>query len=142
MNIFYSAGTFRDEVDEYNWIYTSIADGGSGICTSNPQTSTCIEPLPAADAAQARASFEGYIRPIEVRNALRYVLTNDPRPFYAHQSNLAEDGILYPVLDGILATYRAAYDETRTPLVQTDLRGQSQALDRLSGCPRRPPPSR
>jgi hypothetical protein len=132
MNIFYNAGTYRDEVDEYNWIYTSTADGGSGICTANPQTSTCITPLPAADPAQARASFENYITPIEVRNALRYVLTNDPRPFYAHQSNLAEDGILYPVLDGILATYRTAYDTTRTPLVQTSLSGQHQALSRLS----------
>jgi hypothetical protein len=39
---------------------------------------------------------------LEIRNALKYILTNDPRPFYAHQSNLTGDGILYPVLDGIL----------------------------------------
>jgi hypothetical protein len=28
MNIFYNAGTFQDEVDEYNWIYTSASNGG------------------------------------------------------------------------------------------------------------------
>jgi hypothetical protein len=131
MNIFYNAGTYRDEVDEYNWIYTSAANGGSDICTQNPATSTCITPLPAADAAQAKASFEGYIQPIEVRNALRFVLSNDPRPFYAHQSNLAEDGILYPVLAGVAATYATTVDTATTPLVQTGLTGQSQALARM-----------
>ena len=132
MNIFYNAGTYRDEVDEYNWIYTSTADGGSGICTANPATSTCIAPLPAADDAQAKTSFDSYIKPIEIRNALRYVLTNDPRPFYAHQSNLTEDGILYPVLDGILTEYNGAYDTTTTPLVQTSMSEEGQALTRMA----------
>ena len=119
MNIFYNAGTYQDEVDEYNWIYTSAANGGGGICEANPTTSTCITPLDASTNAAAKTSFDSYIKPLEIRNALRYILTNDPRPFYAHQSNLAEDGILYPVLDGILATYSAGYDTTTTPLVRT-----------------------
>ena len=101
MNIFFNAATYLEEVDEYNWIYTSAAAGGSGDCTTNP-LSTCITPLAAGSNAQAETSFNSYIKPIEVRNALRFVLTNDPRPFYVHQSNLAEDGILYPVLDGIV----------------------------------------
>ena len=100
MNIFYNAGTYGDEVSEYNWIYTSAVDGGSGICTANPATSTCITPLPDATPDQAKNSFDSYIKPIEVRNALGFVLTNDPRPFFAHQSNLADDGILYPVVTG------------------------------------------
>jgi hypothetical protein len=130
MNIFYNAGTYQDEVSEYNWIYTSSVQGGSGICENDP-ASTCITPLAASDNATAKASFDGYLKPIEVRNALRYVLTNDPRPFFAHQSNLAEDGILYPVLEGVLSTYRSVYDATTTPLVQTGLTGQSQAMSRL-----------
>ena len=136
MNIFYNAGTYQDEVDEYNWIYNSTTDGGSGICTANPATSTCIAPLDASSEAAATTSFDSYIKPLEIRNALRYVLTNDPRPFYVHQSNLTEDRIVYPVLDGILATYNGAFDATKTPLVQTDLAGQGQALDpdeRLEG---------
>jgi hypothetical protein len=132
MNIFYNAGTYQDEVDEYNWIYTSKANGGSDICTANPATSTCITPLDATSEATATTSFNSYIKPIEVRNALKYVLTNDPRPFYAHQSNLAEDGILYPVLDGIVSTYTSVYNATGTPLVQTGLTGQYQALSRMN----------
>jgi hypothetical protein len=131
MNIFYNAGTYQDEVDEYNWIYTSAANGGGDICTANPTTSTCITPLDASSEAAAKASFDSYLQPIEVRNALKFVLTNDPRPFYAHQSNLAEDGILYPVLNGILDTYASAYDTTKAPLVQTGLTGQYQALARI-----------
>jgi hypothetical protein len=132
MNIFYNAGSYTDEVDEYNWIYTSAANGGGDICTANPATSTCITPLDTSSPAAAQASFTGYLQPIEVRNALKFILTNDPRPFYAHQSNLAEDGILYPVLDGILSTYTSVYDAAKTPLVQTGLTGQYQALSKMS----------
>jgi len=131
MNIYYNAGTYLDEVDEYNFYYTRRAVGGGGICEDNPATSTCIEPLPAAGAAQARQSFTDYLRPLEVRNALRYVLTNDPRPFYAHQSNLAEDGILYPVVEGVLSEYRKVY-ATSAPLVRTDLRTQADVLARTA----------
>ncbi len=67
-----------------------------------------------------------------MRNALRYVLTNDPRPFYAHQSNLAEDGMLYPVVRGVLDRYAALYDTASTPLVRMDMTGQSLALSRMA----------
>jgi hypothetical protein len=132
MNIFYNAGTYGDEVDEYNWIYTSAADGGSGICTANPETSTCIEPLANANATEAQQSFTDYIVPLEVRNAYSKVTTNDPRPFYAHQSNLAENGILYPVLNGVLAQYRATYDEAKSPLVNEDVVTLGDALNRMT----------
>jgi hypothetical protein len=131
MNIYYNAGTFQDQIDEYNWYYVSRANGGGGICEANPATSTCIAPLAAANATQARASFDNYLQPLEVRNALSRVLTNDPRPFYAHQSNLAEDGILYPVVQGVLDQYRSVH-AANAPLVRTDLRSQSQALTRMS----------
>ena len=44
MNIYYNVGTKSEMADEYNWIYTSVANGGSGICENNP-LSTCIAPL-------------------------------------------------------------------------------------------------
>ena len=91
MNIFYNAGTYQDEVDEYNWIYTSAANGGSAVSTKNNSSSTCITKLDASSDAAAKTSFDGYIKPLEIRNALRFITTNDPRPFYAHQSNLTED---------------------------------------------------
>ena len=130
MNIFYNAGTYGDEVSEYNWIYTATP-GGSGICTNN-LTSSCITPLPDSTAADARASFDGYIKPIEIRNAMKFVLTNDPRPFYAHQSNLTEDRILFPVMQGVLDQYTSVYDTAKSPLVHLDLKGQSQALSQMS----------
>ncbi|WP_406329300.1 hypothetical protein [Streptomyces sp. NBC_00203] len=110
MNVYYNAGTAAEMADEYNWIYTSRADGGSGICENNA-TSTCL-PAPL-DTATGYAS---YIVPLEAHTALGHVITNDPRPHYVHQSNLAEERILYPVLDKVLGDYKALYADN-TPLV-------------------------
>ncbi|GHA83797.1 hypothetical protein ACIQRS_27965 [Streptomyces termitum] len=109
MNVYYNVGTAAEMADEYNWIYTSRADGGSGACESNP-ASTCL-PAPL-DTATGYAS---YIVPREARTALSHVLGNDPRPHYVHQSNLAEERLLYPVLDKVLADYRALF-AADTPL--------------------------
>jgi hypothetical protein len=122
MNIYYNVATAAEEVDEYNWIYTSKADGGSGICENNP-TSTCITPLGGA------AAFTSYIVPIESRIALGHVVSTDPRPHYAHQSNLTEDRILYPVLDSVLTQYRSTY-ATNTPLVNPRMSEISDQLRR------------
>ncbi|MET7421307.1 hypothetical protein [Dactylosporangium sp. NPDC005555] len=108
MNIYYNVATKAEEVDEYNWIYTSRANGGSGICENNP-ASTCITPLGAN-------GFETYIVPIEARIAYDHIVSTSPAPHYAHQSNLAEDRILYPVLDAVLDRYAATYTSA-TPVV-------------------------
>ncbi len=122
MNIFYNVGTAAEEVDEYNWIYTSRANGGSGLCEDNPATSTCIEPLDPATA------FRSHIVPLETRIAMRHVLSVDPRPHYAHQSNLAEERILYPVVDEVLAEQRATF-AANTPVVNPRMREAAVALD-------------
>ncbi|GGM56202.1 hypothetical protein GCM10012275_29130 [Longimycelium tulufanense] len=103
VNLFYNVGTEVEEVDQYNWIYTSRADGGSGRCEDNPQTMTCIEPLDPA------TGYRSHIVPMETRIALRHVLSNDPRPHYTHQSNLAEERLLYPFLDSVLQEYRDVF---------------------------------
>ncbi|MFE7895204.1 hypothetical protein [Streptomyces sp. NPDC057412] len=109
MNVYYNTGTAEEMADEYNWIYTSKADGGSGICESS-STSTCLdEPLDVA------TGFAEHIVPQEARAALGHAISNDPRPHYVHQSNLAEDRILYPVLDKVLADHRALFADN-TPL--------------------------
>lgn len=102
MNIYYNTGKKIEAVDEYNYIYNSVADGGSGLCEINP-LSTCIAPL------SHETGFDGYIVPLEVRIALLHVLSNSPRPHYAHQSNLAEDRILYPVLTKLLSDYKTVF---------------------------------
>lgn len=101
-------------VDEYNWIYTSRANGGSGICEDHPDTVTCIQPLDPA------TGYEDYIIPVDSRITESHILANDPRPHYAHQSNLSEDRILYPMLDKILGDYRAAF-ATNAPIVNQRL---------------------
>jgi hypothetical protein len=122
MNIYYNVATRGEEIDEYNWIYTSRANGGSGICENNP-TSTCIAPLSQAD-------FTGYLVPLEARIALDHVVSADPRPHYAHQSNLAEDRILYPVLDAIITKYRSLY-AANTPLVNPRFAETNRQLARM-----------
>ncbi|MET8826244.1 hypothetical protein ABZX40_34390 [Streptomyces sp. NPDC004610] len=116
MNIFYNAGRAAEQVDEYNWIYTSRAQGGSGICEDNPATTTCLAaPLDTA------TGYADYIVPLETRTALGHVLANDPKPHFIHQSNLAEDRIAYPVLNGVLDGYDALFAAS-TPVVNLPMK--------------------
>lgn len=101
MTVYFNTGKRTEMADEYNWIYTSRADGGSGICEDNPATTTCIAPL------NTTTGFQNHIVPLETRLALGRMLNNDPRPYYAHQGNLAEDRILLTMMDGILTRYRS-----------------------------------
>ncbi|KOG28871.1 MULTISPECIES: hypothetical protein [Streptomyces] len=123
MNVYYNVGTAAEMADEYNWVYTSRADGGSGICESNP-ASTCL-PAPLDTAT----GYADRIVPQEARTALSHVLGNDPRPHYVHQSNLAEERLLYPVLDRVLADYRALF-AANTPLVNPAQRDVGTELSR------------
>ncbi|MFE6618141.1 hypothetical protein [Streptomyces sp. NPDC057740] len=124
MNIFYNAGRAAEQVDEYNWIYTSRAQGGSGICEDNPATTTCLpEPLDTA------TGYDRHIVPLERQIALGHVLGNDPKPHFIHQSNLAEDRIAYPVLDGVLDTYGTLFAQN-TPLVNLRMKDIGNELKR------------
>ncbi|CCK25155.1 hypothetical protein BN159_0776 [Streptomyces davaonensis JCM 4913] len=124
MNVFYNAGRAAEQVDEYNWIYTGRAQGGSGICEDNPATSTCLDqPLDTA------TGYAEYIVPLETRTALGHVLSGDPRPHYIHQSNLAEDRIAYPVLNGVLDGYAGLF-ATDTPVVNLRMKDIGVELQR------------
>ncbi|MFF5425427.1 MULTISPECIES: hypothetical protein [unclassified Streptomyces] len=124
MNVFYNAGRAAEQVDEYNWIYTSRAQGGSGICEDNPATTTCL-PAPLDPAT----GYAGHIVPVERRIALGHVLANDPKPHFIHQSNLAEDRIAYPVLDGVLDSYDALFTPA-APVVNLRMRDIGRELQR------------
>jgi hypothetical protein len=124
INLFFNVANPAGEVDEYNWIYTSRADGGSGICEDNPLTVTCIAPL-AADG------FATTIIPTDTRIAMSHIVGNDPRPHYVHQANVAEGRILYPMLDSILGTYKAAF-AANTPLVNQRMADNGAELARQS----------
>ncbi|MFF3686770.1 hypothetical protein [Streptomyces sp. NPDC002187] len=110
MNVFYNAGRTAEQIDEYNWIYTRAADGGSGLCETAANT-TCLDgPLDPV------TGYADHIVPLEARIGLGHVLAGDPRPHYIHQSNLAEDRIAYPVLGRILDEYAGLYADS-APLV-------------------------
>ncbi|MDA5280044.1 hypothetical protein ACWGHM_16430 [Streptomyces sp. NPDC054904] len=124
MNVYYNTGTNAEMADEYNWIYTSRAHGGSGACEDNPGTSTCL-PAPL----NVNTGYLDYVVPQEARTALRHVLANDPRPHYVHQSNLAEDRTLYPVVNRVLDTYRALYAPS-APIVNQSMKDTGVELSR------------
>ncbi|MCA6096606.1 hypothetical protein LE181_31150 [Streptomyces sp. SCA3-4] len=110
MNVFYNAGKATEQVDEYNWLYTRKADGGSGVCEGSATTTCLPAPLPAS------TGYTDYIVPLESRIALGHVLANDPRPHFIHQSNLAEERIGYQALEKILADYRALFADSTPPV--------------------------
>ncbi|WEO99377.1 hypothetical protein A6P39_038045 [Streptomyces sp. FXJ1.172] len=124
VNVFYNAGRASEETDEYNWLYTGRAQGGSGICEDNPATTTCL-PAPL----DTSTGYQDYIVPLETRIALGHVLSNDPKPHFIHQSNLAEDRIAYPVLNGVLDGYDALFADN-TPLVNVRMKDIGTELQR------------
>ncbi|MGW4566464.1 hypothetical protein ACWEN3_30055 [Streptomyces sp. NPDC004561] len=124
MNVFYNAGKASEEVDEYNWLYTSRAQGGSGICEDNPATTTCL-PAPLDTAT----GYQDDIVPLETRIALGHVLSNDPKPHFIHQSNLTEDRIAYPVLNGVLDGYDALFADN-TPVVNMRMKDIGTEMQR------------
>ncbi|NVI89280.1 hypothetical protein HUX53_18860 [Actinomadura sp. BRA 177] len=123
LSTYFNVATQAEEVDEYNWIYTRRADGGSGLCEDHPDTMTCIAPLDPA------TGFASHIVPTDARITLSHVLANDPRPHYAHQSNLTEGRILYPLLDRVLAEYRTAFADG-TPLMNLPMSALGTELRR------------
>jgi hypothetical protein len=113
MNLFFNTGRREESVDEFNYIHVAVERGGSGLCARNPRA-TCLEPLDVG------SGFDAWIVPREMRTTLRHALSNDPRPHYAHQSNLAEERLLYPVLERVLGWYAEVFG-TETPLVRLSL---------------------
>ncbi|WUI01224.1 hypothetical protein OHR68_05215 [Spirillospora sp. NBC_00431] len=120
LSVFFNVATEAEEVDEYNWIHTRRSDGGSGLC-EDPSPGTCIEPLDPA------TGYGSYIVPADARIAMSHVLGNDPRPHFAHQSNVTEGRILYPLLERVLGDYRAAFADN-TPLVNESMSALGEEL--------------
>ena len=100
-NVYYNVGTLAEQLDEYNYIYLPPP---AGRCV-NSATNTC---------RTAPATWAEYVAS-EVGIMFGHLMGNDPKPHYAHQSNIAEEGVLYAVLDSLLARYRASF---KPPLVQ------------------------
>jgi hypothetical protein len=117
--VFYNTATKADETSEYNWIYDSTADGGSGACQS---TGNCLAPL------SLKTGWSTFILPVQTRTMLGAVLSNDPRPFYMHQSNLTGDRLGYALMNGVLSGYRSVYASS-APIVNQRLSADGAALN-------------
>lgn len=106
MTNYYNVGTKAEMADEFNWIHTSTADGGGGSCALDPATRTCLTPI------DVTTGYDSFIVPFDTGQTLRHILNNDPRPHYVHQSNLAEERILLPLMNSVLGTYRGIFNST------------------------------
>jgi hypothetical protein len=125
INIYYNASTEAQEVDEYNTLYLSSADGGS---CQNSATTTCLT---------APATFSQIVGQVD-EGMMQNLLGNDPRPSYVHQTNImgqppaspsgtppntpdtTGDGLLYSVLNPLLSDYHS-YFSSLTPFEQPAL---------------------
>ena len=118
-NVYYNVSTRTQQLDEYNWIYLPPP---AGIC-QNSAVNTC------------RTSAATWAEYVASENTImfRHVMANDPRPHFMHQSNLvggADGGVLYGVIDPLLAKYGTAFDRVSTPLVQLTTSQIGQTLAR------------
>jgi hypothetical protein len=120
IDVFYNVSTKANETSEYNWIYDSAADGGSGLCTTNG--TQCLAPL------NLQTGWTSFILPVQINTMLGSMVQNDPRPFMFHQSNLTGDRLLYPVVLGALQAYRAVY-AANAPVVNQRLSAAGEALN-------------
>jgi hypothetical protein len=120
MAIYYNVSTRAEEVSEYNWFYAPASAGGN--CTATA-TTTCM-----SGAIDPATGFTGYIVPTDTAWDLHFILSNDPRPFYAHVSNLTgPDYLGLTLMSSILDTYRVSF-AANAPLVNLT---QTQAAEAM-----------
>lgn len=124
MAVYFNTATQAEMVSEYNWIYGSAANGGSGYCEANPETTTCL-----AAPLDPETGFTSYIVPWETRQSLRRMTSNDPRPVFVHQSNLAEERLLLTALDSVLGAYDELFSDSR-PIVNAPYQAIRNELTR------------
>ncbi|GAA1868012.1 hypothetical protein GCM10009836_55590 [Pseudonocardia ailaonensis] len=119
INLDFNTATLAETVDQYNYISTARADGGDGSCEPD---GSCIAP------ANPVTGFRDVVIPAETALTLRHALANDPRPHYVHQPQLTEDRTLYPILERVLAGYRALFTEAR-PLITPPMTATRDVLN-------------
>ena len=121
IDVFYNVSSKADETSEYNWIYDSTADGGSGVCQTST-VMTCLAPL------NLKTGWTSFILPTQIRTMLGAMLENDPRPFYMHQDNLTGDRLGYPLMNGVLSDYKSVF-AGNTPIVEQRMSADGESLN-------------
>jgi hypothetical protein len=129
MNVFYNVSTWADQLDEYDWLYlaSTAAPAGRGNCVNSANTTCFTTPVTQAEFVNREASA-----------VVQHMLGNDPRPHYAHQTNIISDptnaniankgdGILYAVIGEAVARYRSYFN---APIVQPGMNALKDELRR------------
>jgi hypothetical protein len=112
-NVYYNVETQAEQLDEYNYIYLPPP---AGKCV-NSATNTCrTTPATWAQYVDSEAGI-----------MFRHLMLDDPRPHFAHQSNLTGDGVLYTVVGEVLRRYNLYFSP---PLVQLTHKQIGQELQR------------
>jgi hypothetical protein len=119
--LYYNTSTAAEAVSEYNYIYLPAGAGGKCVASS---TTTCL-----TAPVDATTGFGDYIVPTDAVYDLSFILSNDPRPFYAHVSNLTgPDYLGLQLIDKILSLYNASF-AANAPLQNLT---ETQAVDVLA----------
>jgi hypothetical protein len=105
-SVYYNVSTWDELVDEYNQIY--LEPGSGGRCV-NTAVTTC----------RTTPATQSEILALETQIMLRNVMSNDPRPGYSHQSNLAGDQLILQLLGNVLTTYRSYYSNNAPVVTPT-----------------------
>jgi hypothetical protein len=93
-NMYFDVSTREAQLDEYHHLFlTRMGRAPSGA--------TCTRLAPAT-------TWTRFVE-LEARTMLEHVLSNDPRPHYLHQSNLAGDRMLYDLVDAVLERHRELF---------------------------------
>ena len=145
INIFYNNSTETQAVDEYNTLYVK-PPGGNCMDTS---VTTCLT---------TPATWAGIVGSV-VTGMFTNLLSNDPRPTYVHQTNImgmppagdptsgtppatstaVGDGLLYSVLNPLLAKYHTYY-KASTAIQQPTMGAIGTILSEQSGWKTAQPP--
>ena len=102
--VYYNVGTNAEQLDEFNWIYQR--------------------------PVRTRAAHVDQYVNLSADQMLSFVVANDPRPFFAHQANLADEGTFFSVGDAFLAKYSAWFS---VPTVQPTMTDAGTLLMQLAG---------
>jgi hypothetical protein len=120
-SVYYNVSTWAELVDEYNQIYLEPDSGGKCV---NTAVTTC----------RTTPATKDEILALETQIMLRNVMSNDPRPGYSHQSNLAGDQLILQLLGNVLSTYRSYYTNNAPVVTRRRLLpARSSAVRRRGG---------
>ncbi|HEV2344102.1 MAG TPA: putative Ig domain-containing protein [Actinocrinis sp.] len=136
-NIYYNADNWPDEINEYGTLY--VANGTNLGNSAYPnETGHCVNT--SSTTCTAAVPTEATILVNESRNMFTHILNNDPRVFYAHQSNLigpatrTANGVtsdygytLLSLLNDVLGQYRTWYSAA-APLAEQTTATAAQIL--------------